>query len=259
MRNSTNDSKQIQSIARAVSILDHLAANGNEDSLSNISRTIGLSKSTTYSIIATLEQLGLVQQDQTSARYSLGMKLFELGQIVHSSMDIRKLAVPPLRELVAKHGETAHLGVLSQGEVVYIDKVASLHSIGISSQIGGRNPAHCTGVGKMLISGLADEEVEKIVSEKKLKKFTEKTITDGAALQQHLQKIRQQGFAVDDEEIESGLRCIAAPIRDHRRKVIAAISLSGPTQRMNPEKLDQIIADVVDTANTISTQLGYKR
>jgi DNA-binding IclR family transcriptional regulator len=259
MQNSTNDSKQIQSIARAVAILDHLAGNGNEDSLSNISRTIGLSKSTTYSIIATLEQLGLVQQDQVSARYSLGMKLFELGQVVHSSMDLRKIAVPLLQDLVAKYGETAHLGVLSQGEVVYIDKVNSPHSIGISSQIGGRNPAHCTGVGKMLISALTAVEVEKIIAEKSLKKFTEKTITNPAVLQQHLHKIREQGYAVDDEEIESGLRCVAAPVRNHRREVVAAISLSGPAQRMDTEKLDQIVSGVVATANIISAQLGYRR
>lgn len=259
MQNSTNDSKQIQSIARAVSILDHLAGNGNEDSLSNISRTIGLSKSTTYSIIATLEQLGLIQQDQVSARYSLGMKLFELGQVVHSSMDLRKIAVPLLQDLVAKYGETAHLGVLSQGEVVYIDKVNSPHSIGISSQIGGRNPAHCTGVGKMLISALTAAEVEKIIAEKGLKKFTEKTITNSDGLQQHLHKIREQGYAVDDEEIESGLRCVAAPVRNHRREVVAAISLSGPTQRMDTEKLAQIVSGVVATANIISAQLGYRR
>jgi len=259
MQNSTNVSKQIQSIARAVAILDHLAGNGNEDSLSNISRTIGLSKSTTYSIIATLEQLGLVQQDQVSARYSLGMKLFELGQVVHSSMVLRKIAVPLLQDLVAKYGETAHLGVLSQGEVVYIDKVNSPHSIGISSQIGGRNPAHCTGVGKMLISALTAVEVEKIIAEKSLKKFTEKTITNPAVLQQHLHKIREQGYAVDDEEIESGLRCVAAPVRNHRREVVAAISLSGPAQRMDTEKLDQIVSGVVATANIISAQLGYRR
>lgn len=259
MQNTTNDSKQIQSIARAVSILDHLAGNGNEDSLSNISRTIGLSKSTTYSIIATLEQLGLIQQDQMSARYSLGMKLFELGQVVHSSMDLRKIAVPLLQDLVVKYGETAHLGVLSQGEVVYIDKVNSPHSIGISSQIGGRNPAHCTGVGKMLISALSAAEVEKIIAEKSLKRFTEKTITDPDVLHQHLHQIREQGYAVDDEEIESGLRCVAAPVRNHRREVVAAISLSGPAQRMDKEKLDQIISGVVATATIISAQLGYRR
>ena len=259
MRNSTNDSKQIQSIARAVSILEHLAVNGNEDSLSNISRTLGLSKSTTYSIIATLEQLGLVQQDQASARYSLGIKLFELGQVVHSSMDLRKLAIASLQKLVEKYGETALLGILSQGEVVYIDKVDCLHSIGISSKIGGRNPAHCTGVGKMLLSGLSDEELKKFIDQKDLKKYTDKTITEPAVLRRHLYEIHKQGYAIDDEEIETGLRCIAAPIRNHRSEIIASISLSGPTQRMNKEKLDQTIADVVATANAISTQLGYKR
>jgi len=259
MVNSTNDSKQIQSIARAVIILEHLSLNGNEDSLSNISRTIGLSKSTTYSLIATLEQLGLVQQDQVSARYSLGMKLFEWGQVVHSSMDLRKIAVPQMQELVAKYGETAHLGVLSQGEVVYIDKVDGQHSMLIASRIGGRNPIHCTGVGKILVAELPAAEIDKILSEKKLTKFTEKTITDPGVLKQHLCKVREMGYAVDEEEFEKSLSCVAAPIRNHRKEVVASVSLSGPTQRMNTEKLDRIIADVVSTANLISAQLGYKK
>ncbi|SDF14997.1 IclR family transcriptional regulator [Sporolituus thermophilus] len=254
----TNHGRQIQSVARAVQILEYLATAGNQDSLSNISRAIGLSKSTTYSLISTLEQLGYVQQDQSTGRYSLGMKLFELGQVVHSSMDIRRLAMPHLRELVAKYGETAHLAVLSKGEVVYIDKVDSLHSIRIASQIGGRNPAHCTGVGKVLLAWLSDTELEKVMAGRVLHKFTPNTITDYAQLKRHLQEIRLRGYALDEEEFEIGLTCVAAPIKNHRQAVIAAISFSGPTSRMNNENLSMIIRDVTETAKIISMEFGFK-
>lgn len=258
MPNTTNNSRPIQSLVRAISILTHLETTGNRDSLTNISRSLGLSKSTAYSLIATLEQLGFVQQDPDSARYSLGMRLFEIGQVVHDSMDIRKIALSSLTELVAKYGETAHLGVLSQSEVVYIEKVNGLHSMSINSKIGGRNPAYCTGVGKVLLAFVSSENFDHIIRKTELKQFTAKTITDPAHLKQHLVLIRHQGYAVDDEEIESGLRCVAAPIYNYRQEVIAAISLSAPIQRMDLEKLPQVIADVVSTAKVISSQLGHK-
>ncbi|EAX48458.1 transcriptional regulator, IclR family [Thermosinus carboxydivorans Nor1] len=257
MLSESNSGRQIQSVARAVKILEHLAASGNEDSLSNISRAIGLSKSTTHSLISTLEQLGYVHQDQSTGRYSLGMKLFELGQVVYSSMDIRRLTIPHLRKLVEKYGETAHIAVLSKGEVIYIDKVDSPHSIRIASQIGGRNPAYCTGVGKVLLAWLSDTELEKVMAGRVLHKFTSNTITSYEQLKQHLLEIRQCGYALDKEEFEIGLTCVAAPIKNHRGLVIAAFSISGPTMRMN-EKLNMIIRDVVEMSRTISAEFGCK-
>lgn len=250
--------RQIQSVARATQIIDHIADHGNQDSLSNIARTIGLSKSTVFSLISTLEQLGYVQQDQTTGRYSLGLRLFELGQIVHASMDIRTIAMPHLQKLAEKHGETAHLAVLSGDEVVYIDKVDSPHSIRITSQIGGRNPAHCTGVGKVLLAWLPVSEFDNIMESKHLTHFTPNTITDHEALKQHLQQVRYQGYAMDEEEIEMGLSCIAAPIKNHKGDVIAAISISGPSHRMTCENLSLIRKDILDTASAISGKFGYR-
>lgn len=258
MTSGITSTRQIQSVARAAQIMEHIAANGNQDSLSNIARAMGLSKSTVFSLISTLEQLGYVQQDQTNGRYMLGMKLFELGQIVHASMDIRTLAMPHLQELAVKYGETAHLAVLSGGEVVYIDKVDSPHSIRIASQIGGRNPAHCTGVGKILLSWLPERELDDIMQNKPLARFTERTIVDRELLRQHLREVRYQGYAMDEEEIETGLSCIAAPIKNHRGDVIAAISLSGPSHRMTSENLNLIRKDILDTAKNISARFGYR-
>ncbi len=250
--------KIIQSIARAMNILEYLAAYKSGDGLSSISRGIGLSKSTTHSLVTTLEKLGYVQQDQASGKYALGLKLFELGQVVHASMDLRSIAMPYLYSLAQRYQETVHLAVLSNGEVVYIDKVDSPRSIRIISYVGGRNPAHCTGVGKVLLAGLSEEEFDRIIRDKSLQRFTPNTITDPGKLKIHLAKVRQEGYATDEEEIETGLSCVAAPIKNHCGAVIAAISLSGPNSRVSSRNMGELTRDIVDAAQHISAQLGYK-
>lgn len=249
--------KAIQSVVRAANILEFLAGNGNLAGLTTISKGIGLSKSTTYGLIATLEQLGYVQQNQKTGEYTLGIKLFELGQIVHSSMDVRAIARPYLEELVQEYEETAHLAILSQGEVIYIDKVDGNRSIRIMSQIGGRNPAHCTGVGKVLLAGLADHELEKVLQKNNFKQYTPNTVTEPEVLREHLCLVREQGYALDLGEIETGLTCAAAPVKNHSGKVIAAISLSGPEARISAEVILEIAKKVVEAGKKISRQFGW--
>jgi DNA-binding IclR family transcriptional regulator len=248
----------IQSVGRALQILEYVAVNDNEMSLSAISRGLGLNKSTVFSLISTLEQMGYVQQNQGTGKYSLGLKLFELGQTVHSSMDLRTIAMPHLCELSKRYGETVHLSILSKGEVVYIDKVDSSHSIRIASQVGGRNPAYCTGVGKVLLAGLPDEDLAKVIRGISFKRFTAGTITDGQALRACIDTVRRDGYATDMEEFEIGLNCVAAPIRNYSGAVIAAISLSGPTHRIVNGNFEKFTADVIETARLISAQLGHK-
>lgn len=254
--NEAKPGRKIQSVTRAVNILEYLAENGNSESLSNISRALGLSKSTVFTLISTCEQLGYVRQNQDTGKYSLGLKLFELGQVVHSSMDLRAIAMPFLRKLAGQHGETVHLAVLSGDEVVYIDKVDSPRSIGIVSRIGGRNPAYCTGVGKVLLSGLPEDQLDKLLEAKKLKRFTENTITAPGKLKRQLQQIKIQGYTVDREEIELGLFCVAAPIKNYLGTVIAAISLSGPAARMGAN-VAKITTDLRETAKRISREFAY--
>ena len=256
--NHPSGGKNIQSVTRALAILELLATYRHGERLTSISQELGLNKSTTHSLISTLENLGYVQQDQETAKYSLGLKLFELGQVVHANMDLRNIAMPFLQELALKFGETVHLAILSKGEVVYIDKVDAFRSIRIGSQIGGRNPAHCTGVGKVLLAGFTDKELTDIIGNVKLEKFTANTIVSKEELHKHLEKVKLDGFAVDQEEIEEGLSCIAAPIKNHRGKVIAGISVSGPTSRMHAEMLGELKNDVMGKALQISRRLGYK-
>jgi|SRR5208283_726452 len=247
----------IQSVARAVYILEYISKH-HMLGLSEISRGVGLNKSTTHGLVATLEIMGCIRQDQTTGKYALGLKLFELGQAVLSHMDIRAIAMPHLVHLARKYEETVHLAVLSHDEVVYIDKVDSPRSIRHISQVGGRNPAYCTGVGKVLLAGLSDQKLQKLLKKIKFRQYTPNTISDMNLLKKHLRKVRKDGYALDQEEIEVGLSCVAAPIKNYRDNVIAAISLAGPTSRIANDSLHQLIADITEIARLISIQLGYK-
>ena len=259
MNISTDSSgRNIQSVSRALMIMELLSKCHNGEKLTVISQKLDLNKSTTHSLISTLEHMGYVQQDQETARYSLGLKLFELGQVVHANMDLRNIAMPFLRELALKFSETVHLAILSKDEIVYIDKVDTSRSIRIGSQIGGRNAAYCTGVGKVLLAGLSDNELSDTLATVKFEKLTANTIADKEELLKHLVNIRNNGFAMDQEEIEVGLTCVAAPIKNHRGKVIAGISVSGPSSRMQADVFDLMTKDVMDTALQISRRLGYK-
>lgn len=247
-----------RSVSRAFKILECIAKNNNLAGVTTISNDIQLSKSTVHSLLSTLLQMGYVQQEEKEGKYSLGLKLFELGQVVYYSMDLRTIAMPYLTELSRKHEETIHLGVLSDGEVVYVDKVDSPRSIRTTSKIGKRSPVHCTGLGKMLLSSLPDDEIKKIIASKGLAKYTDQTITDADVLYQHIQEIRKNGFALDNEEIEEGLVCSAAPIKNAFGETIAAISVSGPSHRLTEERLQQVTEDVVYACREISKKLGFK-
>lgn len=250
--------KEIQSVARAIQIINYIAKNRNSASLTQISRGLSLSKSTIHGLISTLEKYDYVFQDQTTGLYQLGLKLFEMGQVVHDSMDLRAIAYPIIAALSEKYQETVHLAVLSGAEVVYIEKVDSSRSVRIISQIGGRNPTYCTGVGKVLLSTLPDTEVEGLIAQTGMKKMTPYTIDTMDKLKEDLADIRRKGYAYDLEEIELGLRCVAAPVKNHRGTIVAAISLAGPTGRMPGERMAELTKDVVGAGHEISAKLGYR-
>jgi DNA-binding IclR family transcriptional regulator len=262
--NLGNGKKLIQSVVRALKILEYIAekSNNKNDNLvgvTDVSEGLGLSKSTVHGLITTLEQMGYIHQDKFTSKYSLGIKLFELGQNFFDNMDLCKIAYPFISELSEKTGETVHLATLVEGEVLYLDKIDSPHAIGMLSKIGRRNYAHCTGVGKVLLSELSDNELNDIIDKKGLLKYTENTITNKKQLKEHLKQVQEQGYSFDLEEIEYGLHCIAAPIRDIRGNVIAAISISGPKTRLPIEKLKNSIDDIKDSSRKISYNLGYKK
>lgn len=252
----------VQAIERAVLIMDILGTDPSGLSVGEVAARADLPKGTVHRLLASLAYFGLVRQDTTTRRYQLGFKLVELGNLLLNQIDLRDDARPFLMALAEDVQETVHLVVRDQAEALYIDKV-TLHpkSSGLQmvSRIGARTSLHSSAVGKVLLAGLPAAEAEAIVNQLDLPRATVRTIVDPARLIRHIERVRQQGFAIDDEENEKGIRCIGAPIFDTDGHVIAALSISGPTARMTKTRLSrELRAKVCRTAITISTQLGYR-
>ncbi|WP_313885432.1 IclR family transcriptional regulator [Desulfallas sp. Bu1-1] len=256
MKAHKSSERIVQSVERALTILEALGDSGGSMSINEISEQVGLHKSTVHRLLATLGTRGYVQQEPHTMRYKLGIKVLELSNQMLSGIDVWKEAVPYMRRLANTTGEAIHLAIINDYEVVYIEKVEGTSSIPMYSQIGKRAPAHCTAVGKVLLSSLANDEVRFIISKKGLAAKTERTIVDVNQFLKHLEEVRKCGFAIDDEEHEIGIRCVAAPIRDYRGQVIAALSITGSVNRLTRERISEMVNQVKETARSISRRLG---
>ena len=258
----TPRSSNVQAIEKSCKILDLLSRGNGSYSIREISHALKLPKPTIHRILHTLCSSGFVLQDPDSKDYFLGFRLVELGQAVLNRIDFRKEAEPFLNDLADSVQETVHLAQLDDGKIVYLDKVEKIGvptGLRMASRIGSRNYAHSSALGKVLLAFAPDDKRIEIFKQKGLPKLTENTITKLDQLQAHLTQVQFKGFAVDDEENEKGIRCVAAPVRDYRGEVIAAISISGPTVRMTIERIDrELTAHVVSAAEKISQKLGYK-
>jgi len=245
-----------RSVERALTILHLFVVGEAEIGLSDISGRVGLHQSTVFRLLATLSASGFTEQSAQTGRYRLGPAALSLGQAFLRHSDLRQIAEGPLASLRDHTGETAHLATLDRSEVLYLEKLPGLHPIGLmSSRVGDRAPAHCTGLGKALLA----YEPEAVVRESLtagLRAYTPKTITRMSALLTELAKVRTVGYAVDDEEHEVGVVCVAAPVFDSRR-VVAAISVAGPVERIRDEARDSRLTEqVLAAANEISARLG---
>lgn len=249
---------RVQAIDRAVQILQCFSEKRPELKLVEISDELGLNKSTVHGIISTLKYHGLIEQDEETQKYRLGVYLMQLGDLVSRSIDVVGIARPFITDICNQVEETVHLATLDNMEVVYIDKIESTQSMRIFSARGARNPAYCTGVGKAMLAYMDDYSLNKLLESNELIGLTPKTITSREALLDDLAKIKKNGYAFDDEENAIGLTCLAAPIFDHTGHVKYGISVSGPTARMTEGKIEEAITIVKTAAKEISYKLGYK-
>lgn len=247
----------VKSVYRAVKILDVLSSEG-EKSVTEISTTLSFPKSSVHEITSTLLATGILEKDSDRNKYSLGLKLFELGKQAQANLEISKVAIPSLRSLHEQFDETVHLTVLDRKEVLYIECFESTKQLRTYSVIGIRAPLHCTAVGKAILACLDDGEVEEIIRSMGLPRFTQNTITDRERLNAEVRKIRDCGFATDAMEHEEGVCCVGAPVRNHTGQVVASISVSGPSQRITPARIEEIAPLVMERAAEISRRLGYK-
>lgn len=247
----------IQSVDRALGILESFSSDRPELGVSELSRSLALNKSTTFGLLTTLERRGYVEQNPENGKYRLGLRVLDLGAAKLSEFHFAAAAKPVLRSLVDRFGETVHLAIYDRGEVVYVDKIEGANALQIASFIGKRNPCHCTGVGKCLLAFQPAEEIERVIAAG-LPALTAKTITDPDALKAVLAKVRTEGRAQDDEEIEAGLSCVAAPVRDYSGAIRAAISIAAPTIRIGPGRIDEFFSAIQEAARLISRNLGYR-
>lgn len=251
-----NSTYKIQVLDRTFAIFDVIAANGPELTLAEITLRLNLHKSTAHRLLAVLEGYRYVERTR-SGKYRLGSKLLELGARAAAGLDLAERALPFLRGLVAETGETAHVGILREGEVLSIANVESPRTLRTPATVGRRTPAHCTSLGKAILAFASEEQLAEVVRTRSLKGYTAKTLTRAEALRQELREVRRRGYAVDDEEFEEGLRCVGAPVRDHSGRVVAAVSITGPAFRITPERLPALGKSVIRAAEKLSAALGY--
>lgn len=247
----------VKSVSRALDIITLVSLKKGGLGVTEIAKQIDINKSSVYRILSTLAQYGYVEQDSETGRYKLGYKFLEISSKLLESIDLRAEALPFLQELESETNEVIHLVVYDQGEVVYIEKLEGNETLRMHSKVGKRAPMHCTSVGKTILAHLPSSEVLEILERKGLPYHTDKTITNKDVFLQELVKVKQKGYALDLEENEYGITCIAVPIFDHLGKVIASASISGPTMRMTSERLELLKGRMLEIGMQISSRLGY--
>lgn len=249
----------VQSVARALQLLELMAQENREMGLTEIAQAMNWPKTTVHGLIATLRDYHYVDQSPVSGRYRLGVRLFEMGNIVARSWDIRSVARPVMEELNKRLGEMVQLATEDKGEVLYLEKLDSAHMVRIVSEVGARLPMHCSGLGKVLLAYKSPAEVKWIISKHGMRRMTAHTITEREMLERELAKIRQLGYAIDDREVMEGLRCIAVPIYDSDGAVKYAVSVSGLAERMQGSHFDMVKDELIRSAESISYTMGYRK
>jgi DNA-binding IclR family transcriptional regulator len=247
----------LSSVKNALKILRSFSAEEPQKKISDLADQLGIAKSTASRLMATLASEGFVYKDPETNRYRLGLSVLTLSGIVTSNLEIHTEAVPIINKLVNDIGETVHLVILDDTDVVYIHKAECNHPVRIFTQIGRRNPAYCVSSGKAIIAYQDEALIEKIIR-KGLKPFAKNTITDPDELRKELKQVREQGYATSSEEFLEGVASIGVPIRDYTGQVVAAITIVGPLQRVNQHSIPHYTKKLLRTGMEISEKLGYR-
>jgi DNA-binding IclR family transcriptional regulator len=248
---------RLSSVTSALLVMKAFSAEEAEIGISSLAKRLGLAKSTVHRLAVTLAAEGFLEQNAETGRYRLGLSLFTLGALARRRMDVSNVSRPLLGVLRDKFQEAATLAILSRTSIMYLHNLESGQAIGIRAYIGDLKPASCTAEGRVLLAYSQPATVTEVLKEG-LAQRTAKTITEPLAFQRALEEVRLSGYAIDDEESEAGMRCVAAPVRDISGKVIAAVGLAGPTQRLTKKDLRSMAPEVIATGDAVSVRLGYR-
>jgi IclR family transcriptional regulator, KDG regulon repressor len=246
----------LESADRLLRVLESFGPRELDVSLGDLADRVGLPKSSVHRLLTTLTAHRFVDRDPATRRYSLGIRLFELGSAAIHGRGLHGAAQPQLEELCRLTGETCHLAVLSGIDAVYVYKVDAPANISMSSRVGGRAPCHATSIGKVLVAW-ASEDVLAEVRAQPMRPCTPHTITSVRRFEGELARVRVQGYALGLEEYAEGLHCISAPVREHAGRVTCALGIAGPCSRIEGERLVQLIPMVVRAAQALSRNLGF--
>jgi IclR family transcriptional regulator, KDG regulon repressor len=246
----------VRAVERALQILACFDDEHPERGISDIAQAVKLHKATTHRIVTTLMSFGYIERAEDGQRYRLGLRLADLGYKVIRRMDLRRESQPFMADLTRRLGETSDLSVYDRGQVLYIEVVQGNHALTIAAAVGRSLPMHATASGKVLLAHMPEQERDGILS-RTLTRHTPHTVADPEALRRQLEGIRTQGYAVDDEELEAGIRALSAPIRNREGAVIAAMSIAGPAGRLTLGRVPGIAQELAATANAVSRRLGW--
>jgi DNA-binding IclR family transcriptional regulator len=248
----------VQSLAYALDIMEQFHADGNEVSIFDIRKKLKLNKKNATKLLATLALHDFVELDKETNNYRLGIKTFQLGQTAVKQMNIHSMSIPILKSLTDDCNETCWLGVMKDNNVVCLDTVESTLPVRIAPKIGMMLPVFCTAAGKVLLAGAIDRTQRTSPLFMELMQYTPNTITDPTSLARQLEMIATQGYALEDEELDLGVRGVAAPIRNYTSQVVGAISISGPVMRFSKSRIiDELVPMVKRAGDEISMRAGY--
>lgn len=245
----------VQALDRALRLLEVLAG-ADGMTLTVLAQASGLAASTVHRLLATLAAHGFAEVDEQEQTWMIGVEAFRVGQAFHRRFKVATMGRPVMRELMEATGETANIGIFEGGDVVFISQVESHEPIRAFFRAGERRHAHASGIGKALLAEMPRERVERLVRDKGLPRFTDATITEIERLFADLEAIRRRGWSLDDEERSRGMRCIAAPVFDENGEAIAGLSISGPSGRLEPDRVDRLGPLVRRAADTITRAIG---
>ncbi len=257
-RNQNGFPYRAQVLERSFAILDLLAESSEDLSLAEIEVKLDFHKSTSYRLLRTLEHHRFAEKDMGTGKYRLGPKLLELGSRAIARYDLATVGRPYLERLSKVCGETANLGILSGSEVVTIALAEGRHALQMLSAVGRKTPVHCSSIGKAILSLLPEPELDAFLRKYVPRAYTRHTITRRADLKAELAQVRKRGFAIDEQELEEGVKCIGAGIRNYSGRVVAGLSIAGPVLRLNQKGVSKLVQLVVRTASEVSTSLGYQ-
>ncbi len=251
----------MNSIEKSIQILNYLSNVERSVGINELSLKLSFPKSTVHRILNSLLGYSLVDQEKNTSKYRLGLRILEYSNSFYNSFDFRQIAKPTLKKICTETGLTTFLTAWYNGRGICIDSIAPSQNVNTNLfvEIGKEMPFHCAASAKVLLAYQPPDDIKRIINEKSLQKYTSKTIVDPKKLEENLLEIRHKGFAICEEELEEGIKAVAAPVKDINRETIASITITGLFKRISSSNIDELTDIVVNSAKEISKKIGYKK